>query len=185
MKKIVLIMLMFIGMINLTVAQNKLLEILPINQKSIVSYTEVINIDSTNKEILYNRAKRWVVDNYKSGKDVIQLDDKENFEIIGKGFHSETWQVTFYAFQDINIWHTIKIITKDNKYKYEITDFRVVYYVKSTQYTSSSNIDLPLEEWNKNRDKNNQRIYLKIDENIKLMIKSLKEAMNTNVNNEW
>ena len=66
-------------------AQDKLLDILPL-QGGKVDYTEVVHVDSVSKNELYARAKLWLVDTYKSSINVIQLEDKENGEIIGKGF---------------------------------------------------------------------------------------------------
>ena len=55
--------------------QEKLLDILP-TENGVVIYTGVIQVDSVDKSTLYTRAKKWFIDNYKSAKDVIQLDDK-------------------------------------------------------------------------------------------------------------
>lgn len=74
----------------------KLLDILPMKDGKVV-YTGIIQVDSTDKSKLYNKVKKWFVEQYKSAKDVIQLDDKENGEVIGKGYFGTVWQVTFYV----------------------------------------------------------------------------------------
>src|SRR6185295_10503187 len=118
----------------------------------------VAHVDTIMAPELYNRAKRWLVKEYVSAKDVIQLDDPQNGEIIGKGFFKETWQVTFYAFQPIDVYHTVTIQVKDGRFRYTINGFRVKYYVSPTQYTSSSNVDMALEDWPATTGENAQRI---------------------------
>ena len=76
-----------IAIMNLSInsySQEKLVDILPLVNGEVV-YTEVIKVDSLNAKELYNRAKKWIVLNYKSANDVIQLDDKEDGILIGKG----------------------------------------------------------------------------------------------------
>ncbi len=96
----------------------------------VINYTEVVTVDSTiKKEELYNRAKMWFVDNYKSANDVIQMQDKDAGVIIGKGLFS--YQYNPMSLSDrttINISHTVKIYVKDGKYKYEIVDLSGKYY---------------------------------------------------------
>lgn len=176
-----------IGLLFVTISsysQDKLLDILPLVEGR-VTYTGIVQVDDVSSDELYNRAKRWFVDTYKSGKDVIQLDDKENGEIIGKGFFEEMWMVTFYGGQNVNVWQTIKVQMKDGRYRYEITDFRMKYFVSASQYTSSSNVDVALEEWNKGRDANNKKFYPKIDSHIKSLIESLDKAMKTKTKSDW
>ncbi|HZY10887.1 MAG TPA: DUF4468 domain-containing protein [Bacteroidota bacterium] len=170
--------------INLSIAQQKLLDVLPFKDGKVI-YTEVVEVDSASSVQLYDRAKRWFVHTYNSSKDVIQLDDKEKGEIIGKGFFQDTWMVTFYAGQNVNVWQTIRVQVKDFKYRYEITDFIMRYYVSPSESTRGRDIDLPVEEWNKGRDANTQKFYLKIDDNVKALITSLKDAMNQAVDEEW
>ena len=57
------------------------------------------------------RAKKWFVDNYKSAKDVIQLDDKENGEITGTG----NFKISYYTRKPY-ISHTISIFVKEGRY---------------------------------------------------------------------
>ena len=175
---------MFIS--SLCFGQDKLLGILPL-QDGKVNYVGVVNVDSTSKDELYNRAKRWFVDKYNSGKDVIQLDDKENGEVIGKGFFSEIWRVNWAFSQSINVWNTVKIQVKDNKFRYEITNFDLKYFIQGQR--GNSNYDIPIENWSvKNcglgiyEDKfesTKKEFFPKIDSNIQSTIKSLESYMKT------
>jgi hypothetical protein len=49
-----------------------------------LKYSEVIQVDGINKEVLYLRAKSWANDVFSNSKNVIQIDDKEDGEIEGK-----------------------------------------------------------------------------------------------------
>lgn len=180
--------LTFVSIILVAAAysQDRLLDILPLVEGH-VTYTGVVQVDSVPRDELYGRAKRWFIDTYNSGKDVIQLDDKENGEIIGKGFFEETWMVTFYGGQKVNIWQTVKIQVKDGRYRYEISDFRMKYFVSASQYSNATNVDMALEDWNKGRDANNKKFYPKIDSHVKSLIESIERTMQTKakVKSDW
>jgi len=89
-----------------------------------LTYTEVVQVDSISQNELYNRAKLWFATIYNSSNDVIQVDNKEGGEFIGKAIlkyipniHSGNEQTKG------NIKYTIKIFVKEGRYKYIITDF--------------------------------------------------------------
>lgn len=90
-----------------------------------LAFTEVVQVDSilSSKE-LYQRARSWFAESYRSAQDVIQMDDKENGKIIGKGSIKYNSNV-FIASEGTRGWirYTISIQVKDGRYRYEITDF--------------------------------------------------------------
>lgn len=81
-----------------------------------------ITVNGIAKNELYNRAKKWTAENFKSAKDVIQLDDKESGKIIIKGciiynappFNPGTAYSGSYFF-------TFSFDCKNDKYKYEFS----------------------------------------------------------------
>jgi len=158
--------------------QDKLLDILPLKDGKI-NYNGVISIDSINKNELYSRAKRWYVNSYTSAKDVIQLDDKENGELVGKGFFEIPWQASFMHIYTVKIFQTIRIQVKDKKYRYEINDFRIKYYINNTQIPDE-NIDMPLEDWNTHRPDNTKKFFITLDERMHVFIADLEKTMRTN-----
>jgi hypothetical protein len=186
MKKILIktIIIALMSISSLSYGQDKLLGVLPL-QDGKVTYTGVINVDSTSKDELYSRAKRWFVDKYNSGKDVIQLDDKENGEVIGKGFFSEIWYVNWAFSQKINVWTIVKIQVKDNKFRYEITNIDLKYHIDGQR--GNSDYDTPIENWNVNNcgvgiyenkfESTKKEFYPKIDSHIKETIQSLETYM--------
>src|SRR6266496_2496034 len=50
-----------------------------------IKFTEVVYVDSISKLLLYSRAREWFTKAFKSSKAVLDLDDKENGKLIGKG----------------------------------------------------------------------------------------------------
>src|ERR1700685_53659 len=49
-------------------------------------FTEVVQLDSSyKKDDLYRNAKLFFTDVFKSAKDVLQYDDREQGKIVGKG----------------------------------------------------------------------------------------------------
>jgi len=94
-------------------------------------------IVSKSKNELFSNALEWFANSFKSGKDVLQVSDKESGKIIGKGyFNTSPIQIT--------------IVVKDNKYRYEfnvnlhtIQDFVRNYYVDTTNIIIPSFSNLP------------------------------------------
>ncbi len=90
------------------------------------TYEDVVSVDSfANKTELYNRAMIWMAKNYVSANDVIQVSDKEEGRIIGKG----TIRIDMSGLVEriVYVDHTISIYTKDGKYKYIITDLSATF----------------------------------------------------------
>ena len=89
-----------------------------------LTYTEVVQVDSVSQNELYNRAKLWFATAYNSANDVLQIDNKEEGEIIGKAIMKYNPNV-FMGMEQTkgSIKYTIKIFVKEGRYKYEITDF--------------------------------------------------------------
>lgn len=89
-----------------------------------LTYTEVIKVDSVSKDELYNRAKLWLIYAFNSANHVIQYDNKEEGQIIGKAIIKYDPKIFSASTQtEGNIKYTIKIFVREGRYKYEITDF--------------------------------------------------------------
>lgn len=95
-----------------------------LNAQEQVTYTDVIDVDGKSKDELYCAAKIWFTTTYNSANNVIQMDNKENGVLIGKALFK-------YNYPKLNgsgrvagtIDYIIKFYFKDNRYKYEITEF--------------------------------------------------------------
>lgn len=134
-----------------------------------VYYSDIIKVDSVSKVELYNRAKRWVVDIFNSAKDVTQLDNKEEGELIIKSyFLSDAYWVIINR---LNIYNTIKIYVKDNRYKYEIVDISISFDNKEWMF--------PIETWYEKYSISSKSNYKKINTEFETIILSLENAMKT------
>lgn len=149
--------------------QEKLLDILPLVD-GVVNYSGVIQVDGISKDELYSRAKKWFVITYKSAKDVIQLDDKENGNIIGKG----KFGIVYYA-REPYIDHTISISVKDGRFKYEIMN--MVYSDKQGDKFSIE--DFP------NGWAGKKKLYTTVDTEVNALIASIEKGMKTKTVDDW
>lgn len=82
-----------------------------------ITYSEIVKVDSATKEELFYRARTWFVKTYADAKNVIQIQDKESGEIVGKGSSKIPFMISY-----ILLNHAIYIYAKDGRYKYIITE---------------------------------------------------------------
>ncbi len=84
-----------------------------------------MQVANVSKDELFQRARSWFNDAFKSSKDVLQIQDKETGELSGKGNISGT--MAFKAFgshlSSILVSFSMKILVKDGRYKYEAANF--------------------------------------------------------------
>jgi hypothetical protein len=88
------------------------------------SYSGVQYVDSVSAGQLYSRAKLFVAENFRSAKDVMQLDDKESTTLVAKGVMVPIIKIPILGNSEYGYVHfAMKIQTKDGKYRYVISDF--------------------------------------------------------------
>lgn len=115
-----------------------------------ITYTKIVNVDSTSKEKLYLKIKKWAVDSYGQQSATLQADDKEAGYIAYKGFLQ-----TFYKYPPMgllkleqitkrDVYHTLKFFIKDNKVKIVMSDFKVKISIED--FSIENNLDTYLEE---------------------------------------
>jgi len=75
-----------------------------------------IEMPGVSKNELYNRAKKWIAENFRSAKDIIQLDDKENGKIIVKSNITYTGKFSRAYIGSFDFTFTFDC--KEGKYKY-------------------------------------------------------------------
>ncbi len=123
MKKLVLL-LGFIPFFSINAQDEVLYKLeLPLNDEKKIEFFEIIEVPGKTQSQLFSTAKQWIAENYKSAKDVIQLDDKEAGKLIVKGFGQyHTEQNRAYVGYYFDLWHTIKIFCKEGKVRFAITD---------------------------------------------------------------
>lgn len=89
---------------------------LPAKDGKVVFESVDSSITATANE-LYSRSKLWLADAFRDSKEVIQLDDKENGTIMGKGNFEFVQSLATYT-----CYFSFKINTKDNKYRIQFYD---------------------------------------------------------------
>lgn len=170
---------------NLLAQIDSLADVLPMKDGD-VYYSEIFQIENATKAELFHRAKRWVVDNYRSANDVVQLSDEANGELIAKGNYSTVWKSTFMTADEVRINHTIRIFVKDGRYKFELLDFRVSGYSAPTQYTRGGPWEYTLPAFLKMRPVNVKKF---IQETVAprniAVLESLKKSMIAKKSSDW
>lgn len=107
-------------------------------------WTEIIQTDtSLKKDDLYRNAKLFFTNEFKSAKDVIQYDDRNEGKVVGKGdFHIEDYQTVFLNFfsDKRNVNFTLEVYCKDGRYKYRIYGVNADCLLKATGSSTSRDI---------------------------------------------
>lgn len=142
-----------------------------------VTYTDVVQVDSMPAKTIHTAFRRWFLNAYRSAKDVIQIDDTEAGLLAGKGVVRVQWQVTFYAVQDVNVYHTVTLEARAGRYKYTFTDFIIDYYVPPTNGIAGVPVRQPIESWMPNRPKARTKVFVPLDAAIRGMIADIQSAV--------
>jgi len=158
-------------------------------------YTDVVQVDSVSKAELYTRAKLWFATTYNSASDVLQIEDKDAGQLVGKAIF--TYDPSFLSSCEIvrgTIKYTIKVFVKEGRYKYEITDFiHDPRGNKNGKYsvgliTTADECPNPYTMAKKWSNKTWRDIKAQIEDNTSLMITSLQQAMEKQTateNDDW
>lgn len=96
---------------------------LPINE-GILKYEEVVEAPGFSSEQLYQNAKIWFLDAFRSSKDVITFEDPQIGIVSGNGnfnIYSEFMNQTI----ERTVYFSVRIEVKENRFRYYITDLRV------------------------------------------------------------
>lgn len=118
MRKLILAMLLsVVGTSNTYAAKGDVLE---------GNIQQVIELPNLSKENIYSGSRQWVATTFRDSQSVIQMDDKADGIIIGKGNFkypcSGSWMCS--AFQNDIVKFTVKIEAKDNKARITFSDIR-------------------------------------------------------------
>ncbi|RPJ58303.1 MAG: DUF4468 domain-containing protein [Dehalococcoidia bacterium] len=189
MKKLKLILVLFIiSIASQSIAQlniEKIKKYFPVENKKI-TYTKIVKLDSSyTSELLYKNAKKWIIDQFKSGKDVIQSEDKEQLYIIGKGFFQHNLCHMLLFTSECKYWFTVNIEVKDGRYKYTVYD--VIYNYRLTINNTSQYIREPFEVYlsNANNSKRTREYYTAIASEFNSIIKNLENSMIIKEHSDW
>lgn len=150
-----------------------------------MKYTDVVVIPGASKDLLFQKAWNWINENFKSDKDVIQIQDKESGELAAKGimvvpatFHSMGKRTYNY---DINF--NLSIIVKEGKYKYVFDGFKEETF--KWFFTSSAVAPETPHSYKKQRDECWNSLKENINIQIISLITTLKKSMAEKSNTDF
>jgi hypothetical protein len=106
-------------------------------------YSEVVEVSGKNADQLYASAKVWFAETFRSAQDVIQMDDQKSGTIIGKGILSTSNDLMVGVNSEMVIRFVVKIMVKDNRYKYDMYDF----LVSQSQNGEPITKDVPMSQY--------------------------------------
>lgn len=118
---------------------------------------EIIDISNTNQKQIYDAAKIWMAQSFKSSNSVIQYEDANTGTIIGKGNMKYpcvgAWNCL--AHENYLVLFTVKIDTKDNKARLSFSDLklRVPSSTVGTSVIKPFEIDITSEKDKENIEK--------------------------------
>lgn len=153
-------------------SQNKFLDILPVKNGK-ANFTKVLEVDGVSQKEFYNRAKYWLIDTEDLQSNMVYSDSIYD-EIKSKGEINALWGPNDYPELYLSIGYTIKLNFRNNRYKYEFTNFIV----------KKSEVEMQIEIYKMENTKNkkyNTLFYKQIDEQIQILITSLEKAMKINI----
>lgn len=158
---------------------------LPKNADGKYEYSAVVNVDSASADKLYSNTKLFVVDAFKSGKDVTQLNDDDAKTVAGTGSMKIYFKGISMSAVDKFVKFKFFIQCKDGRYKYTFTNFE--FAMIGTQL----NATVPLEDDNllKHYVTKNLKVQLfnQVSENMNQLILNLKKtlASQTAITKDW
>ena len=124
MKKIILILFSILPLISfaqttaISTKNNNPFELPVDSTTGKITFIKIIEVNNKNKSEIYTIIKSWITENYKSPKDVINIDDKESGIILLKSFHQNIQTISNSNITlKTNYHYSLKFNMKDLKYK--------------------------------------------------------------------
>lgn len=155
-----------------------------------VFYEGIVKIDTTfSTTVLYGSVKQWFANYFHSAKAVIQLDDKDNNRIIGKGYLEINANLHLSSvYIGSQCYFTIQVEFKKGKYRYQIYDFYTEGQdILGTYFKGSLDNSYPKYKADDYKgaflykkpkmDKNYWDAFSSMDERVKQMIESLNNSV--------
>ena len=176
MRKLLIVVIVILS--NICFAQDHIKGVMPLNEKNEVVYEGIDSLPGTSAQQIYSRAKSWIFEAFNSGKDVLQLDDKENFTGAGRGNFTNYWQSA--GQNKMTVYFTIKIVAKDGRYKYTLSNINLDYYLyegKINQHYISDVENWQVRKKKVWREKNVVKYLSTLNTDIEKNITALKKYM--------
>lgn len=128
--KRILLLLVLATLCNFTYGQNSEVKAMlqeiegqwSLDDNGNVTYQKIIPVPNLKKDEIYSRVLNYFIYNYGSGKSVIQTQDKDNGEIIGKGLYSDVFKTSNgFGFIFFSTYHILRVSVKDEKARILLT----------------------------------------------------------------
>jgi len=154
-----------------------------------LTFEEVVQVPELTSNEIYELARMWFVESFTNANNVLQINDKELGQLVGKGLFFYK-SATFGGSAPVNgdISFIIKILCKDGRYKYIITDF--THAGTNTPNTKAYSFGIITEDKNTPVEipgmfKNwNQKQWTKMQNECKTTAKTLIKTLKSNISKE-
>lgn len=169
----------------------------PVNSDGKIYYEGVVKVDSTIKQAdLYRKGREWFVNTYVDAKEVLQLDDKADGKLMGKGVYKYSFFNGLNS-SSVTMGFTLNLDVKDGRYRYRIYNFNGTNKNQSaldglsSRPSGPSYIKLDYDQTYADykagkRAKYNGKVTAGMDEQVRGIIASLEKAMRApSTNNDF
>ena len=147
-------------------------------------YEGVVDVAPTSKQLdLYKTGRTWFVDTYVDAKEVLQLDDKAEGKMMGKGLYRYSF-LNGINISQVLMRFTLALDVKDGKYRYRIYNF-AGDNVNTSMLGGANATQLRVLDYNQcyadykadKRTKYNLKVLQGMDTQVQGIIASLNKAM--------
>ena len=109
------------------------------------TFSQVFEAPGLTKQVLYEKVKIWLAQNFKSAKAVIEYDNKDEGTIIGNGSIKYPCSgMDCIAKADWTVPFTMRVDTKDYKYRLTFSNLRLTWPAKrdSVGYLAAGDVEM-------------------------------------------
>ena len=115
---------------------------LPVDSTThLITYQGVVQVPGATQAELYSRAREWFAVTFGSAKEVLEMDDRGLGKLIGRAYAQFDFSSGFGPIVSLSMWRTIKIESKDGRYRYTLNDFALGGSLAQPQEPK------PIEKW--------------------------------------
>lgn len=100
---------------------------MPFTEDGRVVFSKIVSANECNADKIFNSVRLCITELFNSANDVIQMEDKESHILVCKGFSKVPTRGLMGGVQAAQVWYTLKIQTKDGRYKIDIYDIKGHY----------------------------------------------------------
>jgi hypothetical protein len=101
-----------------------------------VTFTRVVEVPGVSKNDLYSRVLSYFTYNYNRGDDIVQIQDKEQGLIVGKGMYPEVHIGKSIAKTIVDVYHILRVDIKDGRVRAMIS---LTEYRNTLHYNNGTN----------------------------------------------